>query len=181
MWTDRADFYTVVVPPPESQPSGRTRRYPNLRDGILIWSNLLTASPVFQELAWVFQIMPLFFFAGVAASTEPETPGTSWGNWFMRRCTRFYRPVFYYLAFWWVSLAVLSAVLPEHVYELWPGSQSNCCGFSAPTFWSSRACHCWPASRTPADWSPRWLAPTRSSLVSTRSGSTSRAAPHLAN
>ena len=71
MWTDRADFYTLVVPPPESQPSGRTRRYPNLRDGILIWSNLLTASPVFQELAWVFQIMPLFFFAGVAASTEP--------------------------------------------------------------------------------------------------------------
>ena len=71
MWTDRADFYTVVVPPPESQPSGRTRRHPNLRDGILIWSNLLTASPVFQELAWVFQIMPLFFFAGVAASTEP--------------------------------------------------------------------------------------------------------------
>ena len=35
----------------------------------------------------------------------------------MRRCTRLYRPVFYYLAFWWVSLAVLSAVLPEHVYE----------------------------------------------------------------
>src|SRR6476660_4608793 len=102
------------------------------------------------------------------------------GNRFMRRCTRLYRPVFYYLGFWWVSLAVLSAVLPEHVYELWPGSQSNCCGFSAPTFWSSRPCHCWPASRPPADWSPRWLAPTRSSLVSTRSGSTSRAAPHLA-
>ena len=33
----------------------------------------------------------------------------------MRRCTRLYRPVFYYLGFWWVSLAVLSAVLPEHV------------------------------------------------------------------
>jgi hypothetical protein len=88
-----------------------------LRDGVFIWSNLLTASPVFQALTWVFQIMPLFFFAGVAACIDSWTPGTSWGNWLMRRCTRLYRPVFYYLAFWWVALAVLSAVLPEHVYE----------------------------------------------------------------
>ena len=35
----------------------------------------------------------------------------------MRRCTRFYRPVFYYLAFWGVTLAALRLVLPEHVYE----------------------------------------------------------------
>ena len=88
-----------------------------LRDGVFIWSNLLTASPVFQALTWVFQIMPLFFFAGVAASIESWKPGTSWGNWLMRRCTRLYRPVFYYLAFWWVALALLSTVLPEHVYE----------------------------------------------------------------
>jgi hypothetical protein len=88
-----------------------------LRDGVFIWSNLLTASPVFQALTWIFQIMPLFFFAGVAASIKSWTPGMSWGNWLMRRCTRLYRPVFYYLAFWWVSLAVLSTVLPEHVYE----------------------------------------------------------------
>ncbi|HTI76801.1 MAG TPA: acyltransferase [Mycobacterium sp.] len=96
-----------------------------LRDGVFIWTNLLTASPVFQALTWVFQIMPLFFFAGVAASIDsppqaggaPRTPGSSWGNWLMRRCTRLYRPVFYYLAFWWVALAVLSTVLPEHVYE----------------------------------------------------------------
>jgi Acyltransferase family len=88
-----------------------------LRDGVFIWNNLLTASPVFQALTWVLQIMPPFFFAGVAASIESWKPGSSWGNWLMRRCTRLYRPVFYYLAFWWVSLAVLSAVLPEHVYE----------------------------------------------------------------
>ena len=88
-----------------------------LRDGVFIWSNLLTASPVFQALTWVFQIMPLFFFAGVAACIDSWTPRTSWGNWLMRRCTRLYRPVFYYLAFWWVALAMLSAVLPEHVYE----------------------------------------------------------------
>ena len=88
-----------------------------LRGGVFIWSNLLAASPVFQALTWVFQIMPLFFFAGVAACIDSWAPGTSWGNWLMRRCTRLYRPVFYYLAFWWVALAVLSAVLPEHVYE----------------------------------------------------------------
>jgi hypothetical protein len=88
-----------------------------LRDGVFIWSNLLTASPVFQALTWVFQIMPLFFFAGVAASVESWIPGMSWGNWMMRRCTRLYRPVFYYLAFWWVALAALSAVLPEHVHD----------------------------------------------------------------
>jgi hypothetical protein len=68
---------------------------------------------VFQALTWVFQIMPLFFFAGVAASVESWTPGTSWGNWLMRRCTRLYGPVFYYLAFWVITLTVL----PEHVYE----------------------------------------------------------------
>jgi hypothetical protein len=88
-----------------------------LRDGVFIWSNLLTASPVFQALTWIFQIMPLFFFAGVAASVNAWTPASSWGNWLMRRCTRLYRPVFYYLAFWWVALAGLSMVLPEHVYE----------------------------------------------------------------
>ena len=88
-----------------------------VRDDVFIWSNLLTVSPVFQALTWIFQIMPLFFFAGVAASIDSWTPGTSWGNWLMRRCTRLYRPVFYYLAFWWVALAVLSVVLPEHVYE----------------------------------------------------------------
>src|SRR5919204_580703 len=88
-----------------------------LRDGVFIWNNLLSASPVFQALTWVFQIMPLFFFAGVAASIDSWKPGASWGNWLMRRCTRLYRPVFYYLAFWWVTLAVLSTVPPEHVYE----------------------------------------------------------------
>lgn len=88
-----------------------------LRDDVFIWSNLLTVSPVFQALTWVFQIMPLFFFAGVAASVDSWRPGTSWGNWLMRRCTRLYRPVFYYLAFWAVALVALPEVLPEHVYE----------------------------------------------------------------
>ena len=88
-----------------------------VRDDVFIWSNLLTASPVFQALTWLFQIMPLFFFAGVAASVQSWTPAMSWGNWLMRRCTRLYRPVFYYLGFWAVTLAVLRLILPVHVYE----------------------------------------------------------------
>lgn len=88
-----------------------------IRDDVFIWNNLLTASPVFQALTWVFQIMPLFFFAGVAACVDSWKAGSSWGNWLLRRCTRLYRPVFYYLAFWGVTLVTLHVVLPEHVYE----------------------------------------------------------------
>src|ERR1700754_3539228 len=88
-----------------------------IRDDVFIWSNLLTASVVFQALTWVFQIMPLFFFAGVAACVDSWRPGTSWGDWLMRRCSRLYRPVFYYLAFWVSALAILRYFLPEHVYD----------------------------------------------------------------
>lgn len=88
-----------------------------IRDDVFIWSNLLTESVVFQALTWIFQIMPLFFFAGVAASVQSWQQGASWGGWLMRRCTRLYRPVFYYLAFWAVTLTVLRLLLPVHVYE----------------------------------------------------------------
>ncbi|ART68645.1 acyltransferase [Mycobacterium dioxanotrophicus] len=88
-----------------------------IRDDVFIWSNLLTASTVFQALTWVFQIMPLFFFAGVAASVTSWRPRTPWGGWLLKRCTRLYRPVFHYLAFWGVALTVLRFVLPVHVYE----------------------------------------------------------------
>ncbi|MGE2716944.1 acyltransferase family protein [Mycolicibacterium litorale] len=88
-----------------------------LRDDVFVWGNLLTASPVLQAMTWIFQIMPLFFFAGVAACVESWRPGASWGGWLLRRCTRLYRPVFAYLAFWAVTLTALRLVLPEHVYE----------------------------------------------------------------
>lgn len=88
-----------------------------IRDDVFIWSNLLTTSTVFQTLTWIFQIMPLFFFAGAAASVSSWQPGTAWGAWLMRRCLRLFRPVFYYLAFWAVTLVLLIRVLPVHVYE----------------------------------------------------------------
>ncbi|TEA03487.1 acyltransferase family protein [Mycobacteroides salmoniphilum] len=86
-------------------------------NGVLLWGNLLNGRPVFQALTWVFQIMPLFFFAGVAASVGSWKPGTSWGSWLMHRCTRLYRPVFYYLGFWAVALLIHRQILPLHVYE----------------------------------------------------------------
>jgi hypothetical protein len=67
-----------------------------IRDDVFSWGNLLTSAVVFQALTWVFQIKPLFFFAGTAASIQSWPPGTSWGGWLMKRCTRLFRPVFYY-------------------------------------------------------------------------------------
>lgn len=88
-----------------------------IRGGVLIWDNLLTTSVAFQALTWIFQIMPLFFFAGTAACLTSWQPGTNWGGWLMKRSTRLFRPVFYYLAFWALALAVLYPALPQHVYE----------------------------------------------------------------
>ena len=88
-----------------------------VRGGVFVWGNLLESVPAFGALTWLLQIMPLFFFAGTAASVEAWSPGRSWGGWLLQRCTRLYRPVFFYLAFWGVALAVLRFVLPKHVYE----------------------------------------------------------------
>jgi Acyltransferase family len=88
-----------------------------IRDGVFVWGNLLESLPAFGALTWVLQIMPLFFFAGAAACVESWRAGRSWGGWLMARCTRLYRPVFFYLVFWGVALAVLRFVLPKHVYD----------------------------------------------------------------
>lgn len=88
-----------------------------IRDGVLIWDNLLTTSTAYQALTWIFQIMPLFFFAGAAACLGSWRPGADWGGWLMKRCLRLFRPVFYYLAFWAAALTVLRPLLPRHVWE----------------------------------------------------------------
>ncbi|VBA45465.1 hypothetical protein LAUMK41_00147 [Mycobacterium attenuatum] len=88
-----------------------------IRGGVLIWDNLLTTSTVFQALTWIFQIMPLFFFAGAAACVTSWRAGINWGDWLMKRCTRLFRPVLYYLGFWAIALTMLYPVLPQHVYQ----------------------------------------------------------------
>ena len=82
-----------------------------IRGGVLIWDNLLTTSTVFQALTWIFQIMPLFFFAGGAACVTSWRTDANWGNWLLNRCARLFRPVFYYFAFWAVALAALYPLL----------------------------------------------------------------------
>ena len=89
-----------------------------ITDEVFHWDNLLSTSAVFQALTWIFQIMPLFFFAGVAASVDSYRGNQgNWGTWLLKRCTRLYRPVFSYLAFWAVALLVLQRIVPVHVYE----------------------------------------------------------------
>ena len=88
-----------------------------IRDDVLIWDNLLATSVALQALTWIFQIMPLFFFAGAAACLTSWQPGVNWGNWLMKRCTRLFRPVFYYLGFWAAALLLLHPLLPPHVYD----------------------------------------------------------------
>lgn len=97
---------------------GHTVMATSLVDGdSFVWGNILTLSVFFQAMTWVFQIMPLFFFAGVAASVAGWHPGISWGGWLMKRCTRLYRPVFFYLAFWAAALIVLYQILPGPIAE----------------------------------------------------------------
>jgi hypothetical protein len=83
---------------------------------VLTWENLLTKSDVFQSMTWLLQIMPLFFFAGAASCVSSWHPGDNWGGWLMKRCTRLFRPVFYYLTFWAVALTALYPVLPQPIY-----------------------------------------------------------------
>ena len=78
------------------------------KDGLHL-DNLLGHSELFQALTWLLQVLPLFFFAGAAASLNGARSGRSWGAWLFSRTQRLYRPVFYYLAFWlFVALPLLT-------------------------------------------------------------------------
>lgn len=78
------------------------------KDGLHL-DNLLGHSEVFQAFTWLLQVLPLFFFAGAAASLHGAKSGRSWGAWLFSRTQRLYRPVFYYLAFWlFVGLPLLT-------------------------------------------------------------------------
>lgn len=77
-----------------------------------LWiGNLLGEKPALTPVTWLVQIMPLFFLAGGAAGAYGWREGTQWGTWLVARAQRLCRPVFWYLAFWTVGLAVASAVL----------------------------------------------------------------------
>ncbi|MGF0319010.1 acyltransferase family protein [Nocardia fluminea] len=68
------------------------------------FGNVLADLPMLRPLTWVLQVLPLFFFAGVAAGARGIGPGTSWGAWLFRRTQRLARPLGYFVA---ASVALL--------------------------------------------------------------------------
>ncbi|MFD3460131.1 acyltransferase [Nocardia fluminea] len=68
------------------------------------FGNALADLPMLRPLTWVLQVLPLFFFAGVAAGARGIGPGTSWGAWLFRRTQRLARPLGYFVA---ASVALL--------------------------------------------------------------------------
>ncbi|MFD8101599.1 acyltransferase [Nocardia fluminea] len=68
------------------------------------FGNVLADLPMLRPLTWVLQVLPLFFFAGVAAGARGIGPGTSWGAWLFRRTQRLVRPLGYFVA---ASVALL--------------------------------------------------------------------------
>ncbi|MFD3595706.1 acyltransferase [Nocardia sp. NPDC058640] len=79
--------------------------------GQVHFGNILADLPILQPLTWVLQVLPLFFFAGVAAGARGIEPGTSWGAWLFRRAQRLVRPLGYFVAASAVLLAVADLVL----------------------------------------------------------------------
>jgi hypothetical protein len=82
--------------------------------GVPLLGNLLAAYPWTQVLTWVLQIMPLFFFAGGAASAiswqRHRARGGEYPAWIWARADRLLRPAFVYLAVAGVVAAVVTAV-----------------------------------------------------------------------
>ncbi len=88
-------------------------------DGIPRLGNLLAAFPWTQALTWVLQIMPLFFFAGGAASTiswdRHTARGGSYPSWLWSRAQRLLRPAWVYLAVMSVVATVVTIFAPADV------------------------------------------------------------------
>ena len=70
--------------------------------GTVVVGNLLASVPGLAVLTWLFQVIPLFFVAGGAASVQSwraMPPGSGrYAGWLWLRLRRLYRPVLVYLA-----------------------------------------------------------------------------------
>jgi hypothetical protein len=89
--------------------------------GVPVLGNLLAAYPWTQILTWVLQIMPLFFFAGGAASAiswdRHRARGGQYPAWIWARADRLLRPAFVYLVVAGVVAAVVTALAPPAASE----------------------------------------------------------------
>lgn len=88
-------------------------------DGIPRLGNLLAAFPWTQALTWVLQIMPLFFFAGGAASTlswdKHAARDGAYASWLWSRAQRLLRPAWVYLAVMSVVATLVTVLAPGDV------------------------------------------------------------------
>lgn len=89
--------------------------------GVPVLGNLLAAYPWTQALTWVLQIMPLFFFAGGAASAiswdRHRARGGQYPAWIWARADRLLRPAFVYLVAAGVIAALVTAFAPPAASE----------------------------------------------------------------
>jgi fucose 4-O-acetylase-like acetyltransferase len=90
-------------------------------DGVPRLGNLLAAFPWTQALTWLFQVMPLFFFAGGAANTvswqRHSARGGSYAAWLWARAARLLRPAWVYLAAMSVVATAVTVLAPKRVAE----------------------------------------------------------------
>jgi len=90
-------------------------------DGVPRLGNLLAAFPWTQAITWLFQVMPLFFVAGGAASTlswhKHQARGGTYAAWLWGRASRLLRPAWVYLAVMSVVATAVTALAPARVAE----------------------------------------------------------------
>mgnify|MGYP001566512279 CR=1 FL=1 len=89
------------------------------KNGVPKIGNLLAAFPWTQALTWVFQIMPLFYFAGGAANTiswdKHVVRGGTYPNWIWNRTQRLLRPLWVYLIIAGCIAALVTALAPTRI------------------------------------------------------------------
>jgi len=94
--------------------------------GVVSWQygvpkvgNLLAAYPWTQALTWIFQIVPLFFFAGGAANAiswdKHVARGGNYAEWMWARAQRFLRPIWSYLVIMGIVAAIVTWLAPTRV------------------------------------------------------------------
>lgn len=81
--------------------------------------NLLAAFPWTQVLTWIFQIVPLFFFAGGAANAiswdKHVLRDGTYAEWMWARVERFLRPIWTYLIIMGIVAAIVTWLAPTRV------------------------------------------------------------------
>ena len=89
------------------------------QNGVPRVGNLLAAYPWTQALTWIFQIVPLFFFAGGAANAiswdKHVNRGGTYAEWMWTRTQRFLRPIWSYLIIMGIIAAFVTWLAPTRV------------------------------------------------------------------